>query len=194
MSDLPPKPENLSSSATEAEKLERDAVMKERKRCQDKANSRKRTRAKGAERSQEEIGAVSTSNSKRAKGADRSQEEIGAVSSSNGKRAKRGKRAKGADRSQEEIGAVSSSNGKRAKRGGHGGHRDGTGRKLEQEAVVASTIRRGREEYDVWRVKLCPNDETYVIQPKLNFHPIKSTSLSDIAAKVFMKYPTAEVP
>ena len=167
MSDLPPKPEKLSSSATEAEKLERDAVMKERKRCQDKANSRKRTRAKGAERSQEEIGAVSTSNSKR---------------------------AKGADRSQEEIGAVSTSNGKRAKRGGHGGHRDGTGRKLEQEAVVASTIRRGRAEYDVWRVKLCPNDETYVIQPKLNFHPIKSTSLSDIAAKVFMKYPTAEVP
>ena len=167
MSDLPPKPENLSNSATEAEKLERDAVMKERKRCQDKANSRKRTRAKGADRSQEEIGAVSTSNSKR---------------------------AKGADRSQEEIGAVSSSNGKRAKRGGHGGHRDGTGRKLEQEAVVASTIRRGRAEYDVWRVKLCPNDETYVIQPKLNFHPIKSTSLSDIAAKVFVKYPTAEVP
>jgi hypothetical protein len=148
MSDIPPKPERLSRSATEAEKLERAAFMKERKRCQDKANS--------------------------------------------------SKRAKGADRSQEEIGAVSTSNGKRAKRGGHGGHRDGTGRKLEQEqeqeAVVASTIRRGRAEYDVWRVKLCPNDETYVIQPKLNFHPIKSTSLSDIAAKVFMKYPTAEVP
>jgi hypothetical protein len=81
-----------------------------------------------------------------------------------------------------------------AKSGDHGGHRDGAGRKLEQEAVVASTIRRGRAEYDVWRVKLCPNDETYVIQPKLNFHPIKSTSLSDIAAKVFMEYPTAEVP
>jgi hypothetical protein len=167
MSDIPPKPGRLSRSATEAEKLKRAAFMKERKRCQDKANSSKR--AKGADRSQEEIGAVSTSNSKR---------------------------AKGADRSQEEIGAVSTSNGKRAKRGGHGGHRDGTGRKLEQEqeAVVASTIRRGREEYDVWRVKLCPNDETYVIQPKLNFHPIKSTSLSDIAAKVFVKYPTAEVP
>ena len=85
-------------------------------------------------------------------------------------------------------------NSNRVKSGDHGGHRDGAGRKLEQEAVVASTIRRGRAEYDVWRVKLCPNDETYVIQPKLNFHPIKSTSLSDIAAKVFMKYPTAEVP
>ncbi len=148
MSDIPPKPERLSRSATEAEKLKRAAFMKERKRCQDKANS--------------------------------------------------SKRAKGADRSQEEIGAVAAASSKRAKRGGHGGHRDGTGRKLEQEqkqeAVVASTIRRGRAEYDVWRVKLCPNDETYVIQPKLNFHPIKSTSLSDIAAKVFMKYPTAEVP
>ena len=110
--------------------------MKERKRCQDKANSSKRskrTRAKGANSS---------------------------------KRSKR-TRAKGAERSQKEIGAVAASNDKRAKRGGHGGHRDGTGRKREQEqeqeAVVASTIRRGRAEYDVWRVKLCPNDETYVI-------------------------------
>jgi hypothetical protein len=32
-----------------------------------------------------------------------------------------------------------------------------------------------------------------VIQPSNNSHPIKSPSLSDTAAKVFMEYPTAEV-
>jgi IS5 family transposase len=42
MSDLPPKPEKLSSTATEAEKHQRDALMKARKRCQDKANKKKR--------------------------------------------------------------------------------------------------------------------------------------------------------
>jgi len=65
MSDIPPKPERLSRSATEAQKLERAAFMKERKRCQDKANSS--SRAKGADRSQEEIGAVAAASSKRAK-------------------------------------------------------------------------------------------------------------------------------
>jgi len=117
MSELPPKPERLSSSATKAEKQERDALMKERKRCQDKANHDKR--AKGAERSEKEIGAAAASNI--------------------------------------------ISNGKRAKSGDAGGHRDGAGRKPED--VVANSIRRGCPRYDVWRVKLCPNDETYVIQP-----------------------------
>jgi len=40
MSDLPPKPEKLPSTATEAEKQQRDALMKARKRCQDKANKK----------------------------------------------------------------------------------------------------------------------------------------------------------
>lgn len=71
MSDLPP-PKKLSKSATVAEKQEREAVMKERKRCQDQANKRKR--ARGAERSEENIDAVAASsiisNGKRAKSGD----------------------------------------------------------------------------------------------------------------------------
>ena len=46
MSDIPPKPGRLPKSATEAEKQKRAAFMKERKRCQYKANSSKRKRAK----------------------------------------------------------------------------------------------------------------------------------------------------
>jgi hypothetical protein len=113
MSDLPPKPEKLSSTATEAEKQQRDALMKARKRCQDKANKKKR--------------------------------------------------AIGADRSEEAIDAAAASNSKRAKIGNHGGHRDDAGRKPDD--VVANSIRRGRPSCDVWRVTLCPNGETYVIQP-----------------------------
>jgi len=116
MSDLP-LPDKLPKSATEAEKQVRKALMKERKRFQDKANKKKRPR-----------------------GADRSEEEIGAVAASN-----------------------IISHGKRAKSGDAGGHRDGAGRKPED--VVANSIRRGRPRCDVWRVNLCPNDETYVIQP-----------------------------
>ena len=86
MADLPP-PEKLSKSATEAEKQVRKALMKERKRCQTAANNKKRKI--GADRSEEEVGAVAAlsiiSHGKRAKsglGADRSEEEIGAVASS----------------------------------------------------------------------------------------------------------------
>ena len=53
---IPPRPERLSCTATEAEKQER---------CQDAVNHDKR--AKGAERSQKEIGAVAAASSKRAK-------------------------------------------------------------------------------------------------------------------------------
>jgi len=77
------------------------------------------------------------------------------------------KRPRGEERSGEEIDAVAASNiisnGKRAKSGDAGGHRDGAGRKPED--VVANSIRRGHPRCDVWRVELCPNDETYVIQP-----------------------------
>ncbi len=57
---IPPRPKRLSSTATEAEKQVRDALMKERKRCQVAVNNNKR--ARGAERSGEEIGAVAASN------------------------------------------------------------------------------------------------------------------------------------
>jgi hypothetical protein len=57
---IPPRPKRLSSTATEAEKQVRDALMKERKRCQDAVNHGKR--ARGADRSGEEIGAVAASN------------------------------------------------------------------------------------------------------------------------------------
>ena len=101
------------------------------------------------------------------------------------------KRPRGEERSKEEIDAVAAASSKRAKSGDAGGHRDGAGRKPEDD--VANSFRRGHPRNDVWRVELCPNDETYVIQPSNNSHPIKSPSLSDTAAKVFMEYPTAEV-
>ena len=122
---IPPRPPKLPKSATEAEKQERDALMRERKRCQDAVNHGKRTRdavavsnakrAKGAERSKERIGAVAASNSEsnaeRAKGEERTEEKIGAVAASNSER------AKGEERSQERIGAVADVNAKRAKSG-----------------------------------------------------------------------------
>jgi hypothetical protein len=140
MSDLP-LPEKLPSTATEAEKQVRKALMNERKRCQTAANNKKRKR--------------------------------------------------GAERSREEIDTVASASSKRAESGNAGGHRDGAGRKPKD--VVANSIRTGRPRCDAWRINLCPNGETYVIQPLANSYSIKSPSLSDTAAKVFMKYPTAEV-
>jgi len=63
-------------------------------------------------------------------------------------------------------------NSDRVKMGGHGGHRDGTGghrenagRKIQDDVEwhkVAQTIRVGRPKYDLWRLDLCRNGETYV--------------------------------
>ena len=84
---VPPRPAKLPKSATEAEKQERAAKMRERKRCQDAVNNAKR--ARGAGRSKEKIGAVAASsiisNGRRAKsgghgghrdGADRNPEDV----------------------------------------------------------------------------------------------------------------------
>ena len=52
-----------------------------------------------------------------------------------------------------------------AKSGDAGGHRENAGRKIQDDVEwhkVAQTIRVGRPKYDLWRLDLCRNGETYV--------------------------------
>ena len=56
-------------------------------------------------------------------------------------------------------------NSDRVKSGGHGDHRENAGRKIRDDIEcdkVERTIRVGRPKYDIWRIDLCPNGETYV--------------------------------
>lgn len=73
----------------------------------------------------------------------------------------------------------------RVKMGEHGGHRDGTGghrenagRKIQDDVEcdkVERSFRVGRPKYDLWRLDLCRNGETYEpYQPQINFHPINA--------------------
>jgi hypothetical protein len=82
-------------------------------------------------------------------------------------KANKKKRPRGAERSKEEIDGVAasniSSNGKRVKSGDHGGHRDGAGRKPEDD--VANSFRRGDPKDDLWPLKLFRNGEMYAHLP-----------------------------